>query len=142
MGEPVDPKHTPEQKALMKGDPLIGLGAYQAVMEWEWWKPLRLRDRLKVQKTNIGVSVKEKSAFSGRTVHETRAFYYKNQDNDLCAVQRGTWIRAERHKSAEKKKGGRPQRSAPGSAGGKPVGHHDLTRQRHRAPAHARPEAR
>jgi len=104
MGEPVDPKHTPEQKALMKGDPLIGLGAYQAVMEWEWWRPLRLRDRLRVQKVNIGVSVKEKSAFSGRTVHETRGFYYKNQNDELCAVQRGTWVRAERHKSAEKKK--------------------------------------
>ena len=34
MGQPVDPKNTPEEKALLKGDPLIGLGAYQAIMDY------------------------------------------------------------------------------------------------------------
>ena len=36
MGEDGAPKLTPEQKATLKGDPLAGLGSYQAVMEFEF----------------------------------------------------------------------------------------------------------
>jgi len=104
MGEPVVPEHTPEQKAILKGDPLAGLGAYQAVMEFEWWRPLKLQDRLRMQRLTIGVQVKEKSAFSGRSVLETRAFVFRNQKDELHAMQRGAWIRAEREASAKKKK--------------------------------------
>ena len=104
MGEAENPQHTPEQKAILKGDPLAGLGAYQAVMEYEWWRPLHLADRLKVNRVLLGVSVKDKSAFSGRSVHETRGFIYRNQHDEPHAIQRGTWVRAERHASAEKKK--------------------------------------
>ncbi|HXC37651.1 MAG TPA: hypothetical protein VN667_01795, partial [Burkholderiales bacterium] len=46
----------------------------------------------------------EKSAFSGRTVAEINGFIYSNKRDEMVAIQRGTWIRAERHKSAEKKK--------------------------------------
>src|SRR5215212_2801005 len=42
MGEPIDPKNTPEEKATLRGDPLAGLGSYQAVMEFEWWRPLKV----------------------------------------------------------------------------------------------------
>jgi acyl dehydratase len=104
MGEPIVPQHTPEQKAILKGDPLAGLGAYQAVMEFEWWRPLRLNDRLRMQRLTLGVSVRDNSKFSGRAVHETRGFIFRNQDDELHAMQRGTWVRAERHASAERKK--------------------------------------
>lgn len=104
MGEQIKPVHTPEEKAILKGDPLAGLGAYQAVMEFEWWRPLHLNDRLRMQRMTIGVSVREKSAFSGRAVHETRGFIFRNQNDELHALQRGTWVRAERHASAERKK--------------------------------------
>jgi acyl dehydratase len=104
MGEPIAPEHTPEQKAILKGDPLIGLGAYQAVMEFEWWRPLRLQDRLRMQRLTIGVQVKEKSAFSGRSVIETRGFIFRNQNDELHCLQKGAWVRAERHASKEKKK--------------------------------------
>src|SRR5262249_11674849 len=104
MGEPIAPQHTPEQKALLKGDPLVGLGSYQAVMEFEWWRPLELGDRLRMQRVLLGVSVREKSAFSGRAVHETRGFVHRNQNDELHCLQRGTWVRAERHASAERKK--------------------------------------
>jgi acyl dehydratase len=104
MGEAEQPPITDEQKAILKGDPLVGLGAYQAVMEYEWWLPLHLNDRLRVRRVLLGVTTKEKSAFAGRSVHETRGFIYRNQKNELHAIQRGTWVRAERHKSAEKKK--------------------------------------
>jgi acyl dehydratase len=104
MGEPIDPKNTPEEKALLKGDPLAGLGSYQAVMEFEWWRPLMVGDRLREQRVLLGAIPKEKSAFSGRTVHEVVGLISRNQNDELHAIRRGTWIRAERHKSAEKKK--------------------------------------
>jgi acyl dehydratase len=104
MGEPVVPKYTPEQKAILKGDPLAGLGAYQSAMEFEWWRPLHLGDRLWMQRATIGVSVREQSKFSGRAVHETRGFIFRNQENELHALQKGTWVRAERHASAVRKK--------------------------------------
>jgi len=104
MGEPGVPPHDPETKALLKGDPLVGLGSYQAQMDIEWWRPLRIGDRLWKRSAIIGVKVKEKSEFSGRSVAETQGWLYYNQDQELVAIQRGTWIRAERHASAKKKK--------------------------------------
>ena len=104
MGEADQPALTAEQKAILKGDPLAGLGAYQAVMEYEWWRPLRQKDQLKVRRVLLGVTTKDKSEFSGRSVHETRGFIYRNQNDELHAIQRGTWVRAERHASAKKKK--------------------------------------
>src|ERR1700722_11792921 len=55
MGEPEAPSVTPEQQALLKGDPLAGLGSYQAVMEFEWWRPLQVGDRLKLRTALLGV---------------------------------------------------------------------------------------
>jgi len=104
MGESDAPPLTPEQKAIVKGDPLAGLGSYQAVMEFEWWRPLRLGDKLSQRFALIGVQVNDKSGFAGRTVSEINGYIYRNQNDELHAIQRGTWIRAERHASAEKKK--------------------------------------
>ena len=43
MGEDASPRPVPpENKALLKGDPFAGLGSYQAVMEFEWWRPLAI----------------------------------------------------------------------------------------------------
>jgi acyl dehydratase len=104
MGESDAPPLTPEQKALLKGDPLIGLGSYQAVMEFEWWRPLRAGDRVKTRSALIGVIVRDNSKFSGRTVSEVKGYIYRNQNDELTSIQRGTWMRAERHASAERKK--------------------------------------
>jgi hypothetical protein len=104
MGEGDAPPLTPAQKALLKGDPLIGLGSYQAVMEFEYWRPLRPGDRVKKTDALIGVQVNDTSKFSGRTVSEIKGWLYRNQNDEPVAIQRGTWIRAERHASAERKK--------------------------------------
>jgi len=104
MGEPDAPAPTDEQKALLKGDPLAGVGSYQAVMEFEWWRPLRLGDRLGRRCALIGVIPRDRSEFSGRSVGEVQAFIYRNQAGDLINIRRGTWIRAERHASKERKK--------------------------------------
>ena len=104
MGEDASPKPTPpETKAILKGDPFAGLGSYQAVMEFEWWRPLFLGDRLTCLRSQVGVADK-RSDFGGRTAHVTHDFIYANQRGDLHGVQRGTWINAERHTSRERKK--------------------------------------
>jgi acyl dehydratase len=101
MGENAAPPLTPEQKELMRGDPFAGLGSYQAMMEFEWWRPLMLGDRLYAYRTQVGVQVK-KSEFGGRTAHVTIDFIYKNQRDELVAIQRGTWINAERQATRER----------------------------------------
>ncbi|MDB5446584.1 MAG: Acyl dehydratase [Phenylobacterium sp.] len=104
MGEPDAPAHTDAQKAIMKGDPLAGLGSYQAVMEFEWWRPLQVGDRLGRRLALVGVVPKTNSAFSGRSVGEVQAFFYRNQRGELVNMRNGTWIRAERQASKERKK--------------------------------------
>jgi len=99
-----DTEPTPEQKALLKGDPLIGLGSYQAVMEFEWYRPLVEGDRLWVRGGLVGVKVNDNSKFSGRTVAEINGYVNRNQRGEVTAVRRGTWLRAERHASKERKK--------------------------------------
>ncbi|HLS75797.1 MAG TPA: MaoC family dehydratase N-terminal domain-containing protein [Nocardia sp.] len=101
MGENAAPPLTPEQKAIMKGDPFAGLGSYQAVMEFEYFRPLRLGDRCRVLRSQVGVREKP-SAFGGRTAHVTNDFLFATGDGDMVAVQRGTWINAERHTSKQR----------------------------------------
>jgi acyl dehydratase len=98
MGEDAAPKPDPETKALLKGDPFAGLGSYQAVMEFEWWRPLVLGDRCKELRTQVGVEEKT-SRFGGRSAHVTNDFLYANGAGEMVAVRRGTWINAERHSS-------------------------------------------
>jgi acyl dehydratase len=103
MGEDAAPKPDPETKALLRGDPFAGLGSYQAVMEFEWWRPLQLGDRCRVLQAQVGVEEKT-SRFGGRTAHVTQDYLYFNGDGQLHAVQRGTWINAERHTSKKRAK--------------------------------------
>lgn len=103
MGEDAAPKPDPETKAILKGDPFAGLGSYQAVMEFEWWRPLMLGDRCKVLQTQVGVQPK-RSKFGGRTVHVTHDFIYMNGRGQMLAVRRGTWVNAERHTSKRRAK--------------------------------------
>lgn len=96
---------TAEQKALLKGDPFAGLGSYQAAMEFEYYRPLRRGDRATMLRTQVGVQDKA-SSFGGRTAHVTNDFIFANGEGEIVAVQRGTWIQAERHtskKGAKKK---------------------------------------
>jgi acyl dehydratase len=101
VGENDAPALTQEQRAIAKGDPLAGLGSYQAVMEYEWWRPLHVGDRVRTRAAYVGV-VPKQSEFGGRSVHETSAFLYRNQSDELTSIRRGTWIRAERKAKAER----------------------------------------
>lgn len=104
MGESDAPALDPDTKKLLKGDPLAGLGSYQAEMEFEWWRPLTLGDGLKQRSALVGVVPRENSKFSGRTVAEVQGYVFRNQRDELVAIQRGTWIRAERHESKKRNK--------------------------------------
>lgn len=103
MGEDDSPKPSPEQKAILKGDPLAGLGSYQSEMEFEWWRPLALGDRVRSRRAFVGIVPRE-SSFSGRAVLEVSSFFFRNQKSELTAMQTGTWTRAERHESKKRKK--------------------------------------
>jgi len=104
MGEDAAPKPTPpEHKAVLKGDPFAGLGSYQAVMRFEWWRPLRLGDSARRLRAQVGVTDK-RSEFGGRSAHVTHAFIFANQHGELHAIQRGTWVNTERSASKERKK--------------------------------------
>jgi acyl dehydratase len=103
MGENAAPPITPEQKAALKGDPFAGLGSYQAVMEFEYYRPLTLGDRCQVIRAQVGVQEKA-STFGNRTAHVTNDFLFANGDGDIVTIQRGTWINAERHTSRENAK--------------------------------------
>lgn len=103
MGEDAAPAPDAETKALLKGDPFAGLGSYQAVMEFEWWRPLRQGDRCRVLQTQVGVEEKS-SSFGGRSAHVTNDYLYTNGEGEMHAVRRGTWINTERHTSRQRSK--------------------------------------
>jgi acyl dehydratase len=110
MGEDAAPQPDDDTRALLKGDPFAGLGSYQAVMEFEWFRPLVLGDTCKLLLTQVGVQEKP-SRFGGRTAHVTRDFLYANGDGEVHAIRRGTWINAER--SATRERGKREPDVAP-----------------------------
>ncbi len=103
MGEDASPPPTPEQKELLRGDPFAGLGSYQAVMAFEWWRPLTLGDRLRCLRAQVGV-LDKRSEFGGRSAHVTHDFIYADQHDRLHAIRRGTWVNTERRASRERRK--------------------------------------
>ena len=110
MGEDAAPAADAETKAILRGDPFAGLGSYQAVMDFEWYRPLVLGDMCKMLLTDVGVQEK-RSRFGGRTAHLTRDFLYANGNGEPVAIRRGTWINAER--SATKANGEKKPRISP-----------------------------
>ena len=104
MGEDASPRpQPPENKAVLKGDPFAGLGSYQAVQGFEWWRPLRLGDGLRCLRSQVGVSDRT-SDFGGRSAHVHHSFIYALPDGPLHAIRRGTWINTERSASKERQK--------------------------------------
>lgn len=103
MGENAAPEPDDEAKAILKGDPFAGLGAYQATMEFEYYRPLRAGDRCECIRAQVGVEAKP-SSFGGKSAHVTNDFLFANGAGDVVAIQRGTWIHAERHSTRDRAK--------------------------------------
>lgn len=85
----------PEIRELFDGDPLRGTGSLQSQVEYEFYRPLRLGDRLYAKRSLLSVEDKD-SSWGGRAVHVRWGLVTWNQRREIVHFQRGTWIRAER----------------------------------------------
>lgn len=102
MGENDVPPLPPEVKKKLKGDPLSGLGLYQAQMNLEWWAPLREGDRCYLKKSLVGTRLTEGKR-GGRSIHEVRGIFQRNQHGEPVAMRSGTFVGTERDAMGKKK---------------------------------------
>jgi len=95
----------PEQRQLMKGDPLRGVHAFYAASAREWWSPLYPQRR--VFRRNALVAALEKtSEFAGRAVHEWTAQVFRDEQGGLLSGQYRLMVRTERDQARKNKKYG------------------------------------
>jgi acyl dehydratase len=93
----------PEQRDMMKGDPLRGVHAFYSGSAREWWAPLR--PGLRVFRRNALVAVLDKpSDFAGRAAHEWTGQVFRDETGTLLAGQYRLMIRAERGKARSRAK--------------------------------------
>jgi hypothetical protein len=103
IGEDEVTEVAPEQRELMKGDPLRGVHAFYSASAREWWAPLFPLHR--VFRRNALVAALEKpSEFAGRAVHEWTAQVFRADDGPILSGQYRLMVRTEREKAREKKK--------------------------------------
>jgi acyl dehydratase len=93
--DPPDMEPSPEYQALMKGDPIRGTGALQADLQYEFFRPIRLGDRIYKRRAPIGIHDKT-STWGGRAIHEWRGVVTRNDRGEITHLEKGMWIRAER----------------------------------------------
>jgi acyl dehydratase len=93
----------PEQRELMKGDPLRGVHAFYAASAREWWSPLRPATRTWRRNALVGVLDKA-SEFAERAVHEWTAQVFRADDGTVLAGQYRNMVRTERTKARERQK--------------------------------------
>jgi acyl dehydratase len=92
----------PEIAKQLRGDPLRGVGSLQADILYDFYRPMRLRDRIYRKDAKTGIADK-RSSWGGRAVHETTSFVSYNQDKEVVTLMRGMWIRGERRPVSEVK---------------------------------------
>ncbi|MGE0387441.1 MAG: MaoC family dehydratase N-terminal domain-containing protein [Gammaproteobacteria bacterium] len=100
----LEPRGTlkPEIAAKLKGDPLRGVGSLQADVRYDFYRPMKLGDRIYRRDAKTGIADK-RSSWGGRAVHETTSFVTYNQNKEVVTVMRGMWIRGERRPVSEVK---------------------------------------
>src|SRR6185295_11994835 len=79
IGEDEVTEVPPEQRDLMKGDPLSGVHAFYSASAREWWAPLRPGKRVFRRNALVGVLDKP-SEFAERAVHEWTAQVFRDED--------------------------------------------------------------
>jgi acyl dehydratase len=97
---PPDAEPSAEYQALRKGDPIRGTGALQADLQYEFYRPLCLGDRIYKRSTSIGVK-ERRSAWGGRSIDAWTGVATRNHKDEITHLQRGMWIRAERRPVVE-----------------------------------------
>jgi acyl dehydratase len=103
IGEDEVTEVAPEQRELMKGDPLRGVHAYYASSAREWWAPLRPNTRVWRRNALVG-ALDKPSELAGRAVHEWSAQVFRTDDGTLLSGQYRNMVRTERAESRERKK--------------------------------------
>jgi acyl dehydratase len=93
----------PEQRDLMRGDPLRGVHAFYSASAREWWAPLRPDATLSRRNALVGVLDKA-SEFAERAVHEWTAQVFREVDGPILSAQYRLMIRTERTKARQRKK--------------------------------------
>ena len=93
----------PEQRELMKGDPLRGVHAFYAASAREWWAPLYPQRRV-FRRNALVAALDKPSEFAGRAVHEWTAQVFRDETGTLLSGQYRLMVRTEREKAREKKK--------------------------------------
>lgn len=73
---------------------------------YEWTRPLMVGDRISAESYLKSVEEKESKFGGGRSVYQTYEAVYHDQRGEKLGVRNDTWIRIERHKTAETKKYG------------------------------------
>ena len=84
----------PEQRELLRGDPLRGVHAYYSASAREWWAPLRPERGVWRRNALVGVLDKA-SGFAGRAVHEWTGQVFRDADA-LLSAQLRLMVRTER----------------------------------------------
>lgn len=103
-GTNLTPKPDSELKALFKGL-FRGVGKYYTGVDWTWWRPVYVDDRLFVERSTSKIDVKENSRFSGgRTITETYRDLYVDRAGTPVGRREEHYLSAEREGS---KKAGR-----------------------------------
>lgn len=101
IGEDEVTEIAPDQRELMRGDPLRGVHAFYAGSFHEWWAPLLPGKRIMRRNALVGVGDKE-SEFAGRAVHEWTAQVFGERNGPMLAGQYRLMIRTERREARER----------------------------------------
>ena len=73
---------------------------------FEWKRPLKVGDAIRADSYLKAVEERESKFGGGRSVYQTYEAVYYDQTGDKIGLRNDTWIRIERHKTAETKKYG------------------------------------
>ncbi len=73
---------------------------------FEWKRPLKVGDAIRADSYLKAVEERESKFGGGRSVYQTYEAVYYDQTGDRIGIRNDTWIRIERHKTAETKKYG------------------------------------
>jgi acyl dehydratase len=103
IGEDEVTEVAPDQRELMRGDPLRGVHAFYSASAREWWAPLRPDRRVRRRNALVGVLDKP-SEFAGRAVHEWTAQTFREADGPLLSAQFRLMIRTERRQAESRQK--------------------------------------
>jgi len=103
VGEDEVTEVAPDQRELMKGDPLRGVHAFYSASAREWWAPLTPGHRVSRRNALVGVLDKP-SEFAERAVHEWTGQVFRDDEGTLLSAQYRLMIRTERSKARKAKK--------------------------------------